>query len=71
MCLARASGVCTEPLTRSISGSSNTMEARCGTAGNPTTLARAVLQFTDIEFGPPDSDIVAGAVNSAIKSFGS
>ena len=25
------------------------MEARCGTAGSPTTLLRALLQFTDIE----------------------
>ena len=47
------------------------MEARCGTAGRPTTLERAVRQFTDIEFCPPESEIVAGAVNSAIRSFGS
>ncbi len=47
------------------------MEARCGTAGNPTTLARAVVQFTDNEFCPPRSDSVAGAVNSAINNFGS
>ena len=46
------------------------MEARSGTAGNPTTLERALLQFTDIEFGPP-SESVAGAVNSAMTSFGS
>ena len=55
-----ASGVCIDPLTRSILGSSNTMEARCGTAGSPTTLERAVLQFTDIEGCPPRSEIVAG-----------
>ena len=52
-CLACASGVCIDPVTRSSFGSSNTMEARCGTAGSPTTLERAVRQFTDIEFCPP------------------
>ena len=33
------------PVMRSIVGSSNTMEARCGKAGRPTTLERAVRQF--------------------------
>ncbi len=47
------------------------MEARCRVAGSPTTLARALLQFTIIEGGPPRSEIVAGAVNSAISNFGS
>ena len=47
------------------------MEARCGTAGNPTTLERPVFQFTDIAGCPCESEIVAGAVNSAITSFGS
>jgi len=30
-----------------------------------------VRQFTDIEGAPRESEIVAGAVNSAISSFGS
>ncbi len=47
------------------------MEARCGTAGSPTTLERALLQFTDIEGCPLESESVAGAVNSAISNFGS
>ncbi len=47
------------------------MVARCGTAGSPTTLLRALLQFTIIAGGPPRSEIVAGAVNSAISNFGS
>ena len=47
------------------------MEARCGIAGSPTTLQRALLQFTDIDGCPPRSEIVAGAVNSAISNFGS
>ena len=56
---------------RSIDGSSNTMEARCGIAGNPTTLERALLQFTSIDGARRESEIVAGAVNSAISNFGS
>ena len=40
-------------------------------AGNPTTLERAVLQFTSIEGMPRESEIVAGALNSAISNFGS
>ena len=47
------------------------MEARCGTAGRPITLLRALLQFTISDGAPPRSEIVAGAVNSAITSFGS
>ena len=47
------------------------MEARCGTSGSPTTLLRALLQFTVIDGGWPRSAIVAGAVNSAISNFGS
>ncbi len=39
-------------------------------AGNPTTLARAVRQFTSID-APLRLEICAGAVNSAITSFGS
>ena len=40
-------------------------------AGSPTTLLRALLQFTSIEACWPEPEIVAGAVNSAISSFGS
>ncbi len=47
------------------------MEARCGMAGSPTTLERALLQFTDIAADPLESESVAGALNSAISSFGS
>jgi hypothetical protein len=65
----RASGVGGELSVRSIAGSSNTRDTRCGTAGNPTTLLRALLQFAIIE-GRPGPAIVAGAVNSAISSFG-
>ena len=68
--LARASGVCTGPLTRSIEGLSNTIEARSGTAGSPATLLRPTLQFTFSDGGWPRSAIVAGALNSAISSFG-
>ena len=46
------------------------MEARCGTSGSPTTLLRPWLQFTFIDGGSPRSEIVAGALNSAISSFG-
>jgi hypothetical protein len=56
---------------RSIEGSSNTSEARCGTAGRPTTLLRAVFQFTINDGCAPRSAMVAGALNSAIISFGS
>ena len=38
--------------------------------GNPTTLARALLQFTFIG-ARSRPEIAAGAVNSAINSFGS
>ena len=47
------------------------MEARCGIAGRPTTLERALLQFTVIDGCWLRSDIVAGAVNSAISNLGS
>ena len=62
--LARAA-----PLT--MEGSSKTIEARSGTAGRPTTLLRALLQFTIIVGGAPRSAMVAGALNSAITNFGS
>jgi hypothetical protein len=46
-------------------------ELQMTVAGSPTTLERALLQFTDIEGKLPESASVAGAVNSAISNFGS
>lgn len=43
-----------DPLTRSIEGSSNTIEARCGTAGRLTTLLRLRRQFTISDGGRRD-----------------
>ena len=58
------------PLTRSIEGLSNTMEARCGMSGNPFTLLRPLVQFTFNQGGWPRSARVAGALNSAISNLG-
>ena len=68
--LAFASGVATGPLTRSMEGLLNSMEARCGTSGSPYTLLWPVVQFTFSDGGWPRSASVAGALNSAIRSFG-
>ncbi len=70
-CLARATGTCNEVLlTRSIATSSNTIEPRCGTAGNPTTLARALLQSTRSGCCSGMA-MLAGEANSAITRCGS
>src|SRR5205085_5551005 len=71
MCLACANGLNIDPSTRFTSGSSKVIDARCGIPGKPTTLERALLQFTDIEGEPTRSESVAGALNSAISNFGS
>ncbi len=70
ICLARIMGACTDDAMRSTEASSNTISARSGVPGSPTMLLRAVDQFTTMA-GTPRSDSVAGALNSAISSFGS